>query len=277
MPSLGFASFSSPEYVLIFGQCPASHSPKASVHDCTCCQAYHLHARSLYLSVRQPHNLGYNQNAGGGAAAVLFKSLIQADWSSFGILFSSTTRLPGASIFSSRAVAEKVFSAFILRLELLELLAVHQELVGAGISLGLDAVAARAVASQRLAVWLSGRDGHAEDEPQILDWAQEMDDLIAQAAAWQLLLDTVGGGLEVLLLDYDVHPSTVLHAGLELREACVGLSGVAEMLICLHGSRSCQRRWSLAREIQVRVRSSIRNCSVGGAGPDEDVRMEGAE
>lgn len=253
-------------------QCPAYQLSEPPACNCVCCQAYTLYPYSPYMSVRHPHNSGYD-----GGVAALFQNLIQADWSSFGIISASTTSSPDTSILPPRAVAEKVFSTFILRTELLELLALHRGTAGAGISLGLDAAAARVVASQQLTARLSGRDGHTEEEPQILDRIPEMDELIVRAVAWQRLLDTFGGCLEVLLLDDDVHPSNVLRLGPGFRKACLGLSGVAEMVRYLHSSRCCRTRWSLAREIQFRVQSSLGNCNVGVAVHDEDVRMEGAE
>lgn len=179
--------------------------------------------------------------------------------------------------------AEQVYSVLMLRLALVELANKYTRTMDRVISSGLTAEDARLIASRRLAFEAGMAQGvrGQDTESQLDELVQDFEGALSLALQWKALLDAIGVP-EVLLLDCDPgqelywdddipvprteparhHENTcpltdLLSPGLGLKETCLRLSGLVDMIKRLKESDGPQLRRFLAEEIERRVRDVL--------------------
>lgn len=213
--------------------------------------------------------------------AVYFNTLVKARWGSFGPWCRG---LPNHWLlrfgFFSPTMAKQVYYELMDRLAQVELANHYIKTPERGISAGMTAEDSRLFSLQQL-IPEAGK-GHGverEIEVQSDKLVQDFDKRLSLALQWEVLLDAVGVP-EVLLIcyepgeelcwDYDIpvvrtelashheniYPLTdLLSPRLALKETCVRLSGLVDMIKRLGESDCPQLKGFLAEEIERRVRN----------------------
>lgn len=215
--------------------------------------------------------------------AVYFNTLAKSHWGSFGVRPEPTKPLASMYLRLSNRNAEQVYSVLMLRLSLVQLANKYTKAVDRGVSTGLTTADARLIASRRLAFeagMAQGVRGQGTDS-QLDELVQDFEGALSLALQWNALLDAVCVP-EILLMRYDpgdelywdddvpvprtelarhqenTCPLTdVLSPELALKETCLRLSGLVDMIKRLKEMDCPQLRKFLAKEIERRVRDVL--------------------
>ncbi|KAL5041767.1 hypothetical protein BDW71DRAFT_211800 [Aspergillus fruticulosus] len=236
--------------------------------------------------------------------AAFFNSLKNAYWGDFGVTpLESGPRDPnmiGLQYPGIRsAEASMIFARLKARLGLVESARMYTDMVEDGISRGMTGEKAGIFACRKL-IFELGKINNAGDQSKLRSLSSGNDDIfqyfdhfVSLALGWNKLLDTIGAP-EVLLINFaggEENPITtprvwskewdkyegncplleLLSPEYGLKETCLRLSGVVDMIKRLNGLEQSELRSFLVAEIEKRV------CDVLG-GPDihasADTRIE---
>lgn len=211
-----------------------------------------------------------------------FSTLTKARWNTFGTPSSESGNPTGLnsldSMFSFLTAyeAKHVHDRVMSRFGLVYLGQVFTKMVQDGMSKGMTVKNAREFASRKV-IFTAGKQREFGGQNEEFYWDEiihDFDDTISLALGWQALLDTICAP-EVLLIDFDDtsdweddipipriglknDKSTcplpeLLAPRLVLKEACLRLSGVLDMIRRLKGLEQPELRTFLAGEIRKRV------------------------
>lgn len=225
--------------------------------------------------------------------------------------------LASALLLISTLETKIVYYNLMDRLLLIEMGQEYTKIVEDGMSKGMTRKNARVFASRKMIfdVGNENKDGDNKNKELPMDFIRDFDNILSLALEWKALLDAIGAP-EVLLIGFenedteewendipiprtgrkDDDESTcplpeLLAPRLGLKEACLRLSGVVDMIKRLNGLDQPELRKFIAGEIQKRVRDVFGEPSEHSGGnsdseeysrddgdeDDDDVSMADAE
>ncbi|KAB8233909.1 uncharacterized protein BDW43DRAFT_310905 [Aspergillus alliaceus] len=217
--------------------------------------------------------------------APYFSSLIRASWHYFGLPISSRECIHVRIADLARVETESVYRALKGRLFAVDMGRRYASILQEGLSNKMGLEESRAYASRRV-LYEKGKESVRPamqiDGLQVPEFVREFDRTITAALRWQGLLDAVGVP-EILLIGYEEDetefwediplpdvasasdeewPSFMNHLlspALGLKEACLRLSGVADMIQRLKGLDESELRTYLVDNIGQRVKGVLGN------------------
>lgn len=215
--------------------------------------------------------------------APYFSLLIKSSWDFFGRPSPSETASSDIRLMATAAAeSHKLNCTFKNRLFNIDLCRRYQGIIKENITCGISQEDSRAFTCRRMAYEAAkyGAEGARPDGMEVIQLALSIESSLAMALRWQSLVDAVGVP-EVLLIQYgNVEPKywkdlplpnvtsasdeewpsllqTLLSPALGLKETCLKLSGIIDMIERLEGLEESDLRTYLVTSIRKRVESVL--------------------